>query len=31
MPKEDLKKHLTEFLKNEKVRKEFSTIFKLPA
>ena len=31
MPKEDLKKHLTEFLKNEKVRKEFSTVFKLPA
>ena len=31
LPKEDLKKHLTEFLKNEKVRKEFSELFKLPA
>jgi hypothetical protein len=30
MPKEDLRKYLTKFLKNEKVRKEFSLLFKLP-
>ena len=30
MPKEDLKRYLTEFLKNEKVRNEFSRLFKLP-
>jgi hypothetical protein len=31
MPKEDLRKHLTKFLKNEKVRQEFSDFFKLPS
>jgi len=31
MPKDELKQYLADFLKNEKVRKEFSDFFKKPA
>nr|MBR6100050.1 hypothetical protein [bacterium] len=31
MPKEDMKDFLVKFLKNEKVRQEFESMFNLPA
>ncbi|MBR2157966.1 hypothetical protein IJ913_00755 [bacterium] len=31
MPKEELRQHLTEFLKKENIRKEFSELFNKPA
>jgi hypothetical protein len=30
MPKEELRQHLTEFLKKENIRKEFSELFNKP-